>query len=65
MDADLTNGFDAGLRIATGQDSQPVSTNQTLGASGGNFSKYAVWLDRGYLKYNWQDELTASSGRFR
>ncbi len=64
MDADLTNGFDAGLRIATGQDSQPVSTNQTLGASGGNFSKYAVWLDRGYLKYNWQDELTASSGRF-
>jgi hypothetical protein len=64
MDADLTNGFDAGIRIATGQDSQPVSTNQTLGASGGNFSKYAVWLDRGYLKYNWQDDLTASSGRF-
>jgi len=64
MDADLTNGFDAGIRIATGQDSQPVSTNQTLGASGGNFSKYAVWLDRGYLKYNWQDDLTLSAGRF-
>jgi hypothetical protein len=67
MEADIFNGFSAGLRIATGENSSPVSTNQTLGAStsGGNFSKYALWLDRGYLKYQtWGDELTFSAGRF-
>jgi hypothetical protein len=67
MEADLLSGFSAGMRIATGNDSSPVSTNQTLGAStsGGNFSKYALWLDRGYLKYQtWGDELTFSAGRF-
>jgi hypothetical protein len=67
MEADLFYGFSAGLRIATGENSSPVSTNQTLGASssGGNFSKYALWLDRGYLKYQgWGDNLTVSLGRF-
>jgi hypothetical protein len=52
MDADLSEGFTAGIRMATGSDSSPVSTNQTLGASGGNFSKYSLWLDRAYLKYD-------------
>jgi Putative porin len=51
LDADLAEGFTAGLRIATGSDSAPVSTNQTLGANGGNFSKYAVWLDRAFVRY--------------
>ncbi|MBV8511865.1 MAG: putative porin, partial [Xanthobacteraceae bacterium] len=65
MDADLTNGFDAGIRIATGQDNSPVSTNQTLGNSGGNFSKYPVWLDRGFIRYqNVNQELAATIGRF-
>ncbi|HXH46578.1 MAG TPA: putative porin [Bradyrhizobium sp.] len=64
MDADLTNGFTAGVRIATGENSSPVSTNQTFGASGGNFSKYALWLDRGFLKYTPFDDLTLSVGRF-
>ena len=65
MEADLTNGFSAGLRIATGQDNSPVSTNQTLGNSGGNFSKYQLWLDRGYLSYQaWNQDLVASVGRF-
>jgi hypothetical protein len=67
MEADLLNGFSAGLRIATGNDSSPVSTNQTLGssASGGDFSKYELWLDRGYLKYQaWGDNLDVSVGRF-
>ncbi|WP_072389357.1 putative porin [Hyphomicrobium sp. CS1BSMeth3] len=48
LTADLYDGFTAGLRIATGSDNSPVSTNQTLG---GNFSKYPLWLDRAYLKY--------------
>jgi hypothetical protein len=67
MEADIYNGFSAGLRIATGENSSPVSTNQTLGAStgGGNFSKYALWLDRGFLKYQaWGDNLNVSIGRF-
>jgi hypothetical protein len=67
MDAELFNGFSAGMRIATGDSGSPVSLNQTLGssASGGNFSKYAVWLDRGFLKYQaFGDDLTVSVGRF-
>ena len=65
MEADIYNGFSAGLRIATGENGSPVSTNQTLGASGGNFSKYALWLDRGFLKYQaWGDDLNVSIGRF-
>jgi hypothetical protein len=51
MDADLGEGFTAGMRIATGSDSSPVSTNQTLGGSGGNFSKYSLWLDRAFIKF--------------
>jgi hypothetical protein len=52
---DLSNGFTAGLRLATGADDSPVSENQTLGAAnsgqGGNFGKYAIWLDRAFIKY--------------
>jgi len=51
LEADLDEGFTAGMRIATGSDSSPVSTNQTMGGSGGNFSKYSLWLDRAYLRY--------------
>jgi hypothetical protein len=67
LEADILNGFTAGMRIATGNDSSPVSTNQTLGssASGGDFSKYALWLDRGFLKYqSGNGDLTVSLGRF-
>jgi Putative porin len=67
MDADLSNGFSAGLRLATGNSSTPVSTNQTLGsvASGGDFSKYSLWLDRGFIKYRgWDDDLVLNVGRF-
>lgn len=63
MDADLLNGFTAGLRIATGDSNSPVSTNQSLGANGGNFSKYSLWLDRGFLKWESRD-ITVSLGRF-
>jgi hypothetical protein len=64
-DADLFDGFSAGLRIATGENNSPVSTNQTFGVGGGDFSKYALWLDRGFLKYQaWGDDLAVSVGRF-
>ena len=65
MDADLSNGFTAGLRIATGENNSPVSTNQTFGANGGDFSKYALWLDRGYVKYqSFNEDFALSVGRF-
>jgi hypothetical protein len=65
MEADLTNGFTTGLRIATGENSSPVSTNQTFGNSGGNFSKYALWLDRGYVNYRGLgNDLSIYAGRF-
>lgn len=55
LEADLSNGFTAGLRIATGENNSPVSTNQSFGLAnqgqGGNFSKYSIWLDRGFLKW--------------
>ena len=68
----LENGFTAGLRLATGENNSPVSQNQSLGAAnsaqGGNFSKYAVWLDQAFLKYEWgglpTKNLAVSLGRF-
>ncbi|MFK4655715.1 hypothetical protein ABIF97_005649 [Bradyrhizobium japonicum] len=63
-DVDLFDGFTAGLRIATGESSSPVSTNQTFGGNGGNFSKYAVWLDRAFVKYEPVRDFVSSVGRF-
>jgi hypothetical protein len=59
---DLGENFTAGMRIATGSDDQPVTENQTLGGAsgqGGNFSKYQIWLDRAFVKY----ELGAQPGK--
>ncbi|WP_213773056.1 putative porin [Bradyrhizobium sp. dw_78] len=65
MDADLSNGFTAGLRIATGDSNSPVSTNQTFGNNGGDFSKYELWLDRGFVKYqSFNEDFALSVGRF-
>lgn len=54
FDVDLEDGFTAGIRMATGGNNSPVSTNQTLGSAngqGGNFSKYELWLDRAFIRY--------------
>ncbi len=52
---DMGDNWTAGMRIATGETNTPTSTNQSLGLAaqgqGGNFSKYAIWLDRAFLKY--------------
>ena len=64
----LGDGFNAGIRLATGDTNSPTSTNQTLGGSGGNFSKYAIWLDRAFISYDAGpgdgEELTFLLGRF-
>ncbi|PZQ88590.1 MAG: hypothetical protein DI534_10500 [Leifsonia xyli] len=51
LEADVTENFTAGFRIATGENNSPVSTNQSFGANGGDFSKYALWLDRAYVAW--------------
>jgi hypothetical protein len=70
-EVDLGEGFTAGFRLATGNDDQPVSENQTLGAAnsgqGGNFAKYAIWLDRGFVRYQYGEpdqNVTLLLGRF-
>lgn len=61
-DMNLGEGFTSGFRLGTGQNGSPVSENQTLGTTGsygqqgGNFSEYAIWLDRAFLKYELGDE---------
>ncbi len=50
LEADLGSGFTAGLRLATGDNNSPVSTNQSFGTKGG-FAKYDLWLDRGFIKW--------------
>jgi len=70
-EVDLGEGFTAGMRLATGATNTPVSANQSLGFAGnqqgGNFSKYAIWLDRGFIKYELGEDpnrrLTAAVGR--
>jgi hypothetical protein len=72
VDGDLGDGWDVGFRIATGENDSPVSENQSLGAAnnaqGGNFSKYAIWLDRAWIGYspkiNPNLDLTVKFGRF-
>jgi hypothetical protein len=68
---DLEDGLTFGVRIATGETNTPTSTNQTLGvansAQGSNFSKYAIWLDRAFVRYEASGEsanLVAYLGRF-
>ena len=68
----LADGFSTGFRLGSGNDSQPVSGNQTLGganqAQGGDFSKYAVWIDRAFIKYQinatTDHAMSATLGRF-
>jgi hypothetical protein len=67
LDANLGEGFSAGIRLATGNDSSPISTNQTLGSNGLG-AKYAAWVDRAFIRYDLQGfEGTKASfmvGRF-
>jgi hypothetical protein len=48
VDAAPLEGFSVGVRLGAGDSSSPVSNNQTLGT---DFSKYQVWLDRAFVKF--------------
>jgi hypothetical protein len=65
MEALLDYGITANIRLATGDTAAPVSTNATFGSNGGDFSKYAIWLDRAAIKYDSPDDsLRLLIGRF-
>lgn len=53
---ELGDNFSAGVRVATGDNNSPVTANQSFGLAnqgqGGQFSKYAIWLDRAYIRYD-------------
>ncbi len=53
---ELGDNFSAGIRVATGDNNSPVTANQSFGLAnqgqGGQFSKYAIWLDRAYIRYD-------------
>ncbi len=69
--ADIDDWISTDIRIATGNDNSPVTTNQTLG-QGTNFGKYSIWLDRAYAllkvppraKLDMLSTLQAYVGRF-
>lgn len=67
IDADIADGLKAGVRLATGNQRDPVSTNQTLGNTG---QRYDFTIDRAYLQYDALDDdkfkwLTLSGGRIK
>jgi hypothetical protein len=71
-DYELEEDWKAGFRIATGENTSPVTTNQSMGlanqGAGGNFSKYAIWLDRAFMRWDHEFDngstFTFSGGRF-
>jgi opacity protein-like surface antigen len=63
-DIDVSDNVLAGFRFASGDSNSPVTLNQTMGGSGGNFSKYALWIDRAYMRYQPSEEFSLSVGRF-
>lgn len=65
IDTKIAENLKAGVRLATGNQPDPVSTNQTMGNTG---SQYDFNLDRAYLKYELVNDegfkwLTLSGGR--
>jgi hypothetical protein len=61
LTAKVTDQVEAGLRLATGNTSNPVSTNSTLGDS---LNKKNFLLDLAYLKWKPIPEFTVWGGRF-
>lgn len=61
LDAQISPGASAGIRIASGSLLDPVSTNQTLGNTG---RPYQVILDRAFLRYQTSAQAVAvTAGR--
>lgn len=67
IDAKIAEGWDANIRLATGNIRNPISTNQDLGNTGG---KLQFSVDRAFIKYNAYDDnklnwFTFAGGRIQ
>jgi hypothetical protein len=60
VNATLSDSLGAGIRIATGDNTSPVSTTTLLN---GGFAKNGVWLDRGFVWLKPTDGSTLTAGR--
>jgi len=60
--AQINDWVSANLRLATGGDKSPVSTNQTLGADGS--SNYEFWVDRASIRLAPTSDVAIDFGRF-
>lgn len=60
LQAQLTDHLMAGFRFTTGNLTDPVSTNQTLGNT---FNRYQLVVDRAFLNFDNKDWLSVSAGR--
>lgn len=58
--AKMSEEWSAGIRLATGDTRDRVSTNQTLGQ---DFNKYSLLVDRAYVKYDPAEWFSVSAGR--
>lgn len=58
FDMELGWGWSAAARLATGTLRDPISTNQTLGNTGG---RYTVGIDQGYLRWVGQSDTGRQS----
>jgi hypothetical protein len=61
LDAELDDDFSVGLRLATGNTTNPVSTNQTLGNT---LADDTFDLDRAFIRYHPESWATFWAGRF-
>lgn len=60
LDIQVSDTVTAGVGLATGNSTNPVSTNQTLGTG---FNRYSVAIDRAFIKYDPVPWLSAIGGR--
>ena len=58
--AKITDEWSAGVRLVTGNTTDRVSTNQTLGQ---DWNKYTVVMDRAFIKYDPTDWFSVTAGR--
>lgn len=60
LDAKISDQVSAGIRLATGNTTNPVSTNVTLGGNSGN--KYSLLVDRAFVKAELSDAVSVTGG---
>jgi hypothetical protein len=62
--ADLSDQFQAGISLASGDVNDPTSTNSTIGVF---YTRKAFALDQAYVNYepSWFKPLTLTAGKFR